>query len=465
MNYYLAIDIGASSGRHILGWIEEGQLKIDEVYRCTNRMVDTGGVWTWDMDALFEEIKTGMKQCKKLGKVPVSVGIDTWAVDFVLLNAQGKRVGPVVAYRDQRTQGMDKRVYEVCDEASLYTRTGIQKQSFNTIYQLMAIKQCEPNLLEEATAILMIPDYFHYLLSGKMVTEYTNATTTQLVNVNTCEWDFELIEKLGYKKDLFQQIVKPGTKLGDLSKGISDEVCYTCQVVVPATHDTASAVVAIPSTEDRPIYISSGTWSLIGTELKEAQCDQESQQMNYTNEGGYNKRFRYLKNIMGLWMIQCVQKELAPDRSFEQICKEAANSTIDSIVDCNDQRFLAPKHMAFEIQQACRETSQRVPETISEVARVVYRSLAKCYQEAFGVLDKCTGYSNKVLHIVGGGANADFLNVLTAQYIGKEVVAGPVEATAIGNLAVQMISSNEIKNLKDARTLVAKSCELRHYRP
>ncbi|MEZ3464683.1 MAG: rhamnulokinase, partial [Lachnospiraceae bacterium] len=300
--YYLAIDIGASSGRHILSHMENGKIVLEEVYRFPNGMEEHEGRKVWDVDGLFEEIKTGMKKCKELGKIPVSVGIDTWAVDFVLLDQNDERIGDAVAYRDERTKNMDEKVYELVAEKELYGRTGIQKQVFNTIYQLMALKTKESEALRTASKLLMIPDYFHFLLTGRAVTEYTNATTTQLVNAQSKEWDEELIRRLGYSVSIFQQIRTPGTVLGSLKEDIAKEIGYTCEVVLPATHDTGSAVAAVPVSEDEEenvLYISSGTWSLMGTELREADCSEESRQHNLTNEGGYQYRFRYLKNIMG----------------------------------------------------------------------------------------------------------------------------------------------------------------------
>ena len=300
MKYYLAVDIGASSGRLILGHREDGRMILEEIHRFGNGMVRKQGHLVWDVDQLFAEIITGMKKCAELGKIPESIGVDTWAVDFVLLDAKDQRLGDAVGYRDHRTQGMDQSVYEVIDEEELYLRTGIQKQPFNTIYQLMAVKEQIPELMEQADALLMIPDYLHFLLSGQKVTEYTNASTTQLLDPQTKDWDWNLIDWLGYKRELFQKICLPGTNLGSLTAEIAAEVGFTCKVVVPATHDTGAAVMAVPAADDQVLYISSGTWSLMGTEVKEAICTAESRQFNFTNEGGYDYRFRYLKNIMGM---------------------------------------------------------------------------------------------------------------------------------------------------------------------
>ena len=320
--YYLAIDIGASSGRHILGHMENGKMILEEIYRFPNGMKKINGEKVWDIDALFENVVTGMKKCKELKKIPVSVGIDTWAVDFVLLDKNDKRIGNAVAYRDDRTKGMDRKVYDIVPEKELYETTGIQKQIFNSIYQLMALKEKKPEYLEKAETFLMIPDYLNFLLSGIKAQEYTNATTTQLVNPLTGDWDRERMKALGYPEKIFLPVSEPGTVIGHLSEQIKEQVGFDCKVVLPATHDTGSAVVAVPGNEEHVAYISSGTWSLMGTELTEANCGTEAMLHNFTNEGGYNRSYRFLKNIMGLWMIQSVKKELAADMSFGEICDQ-----------------------------------------------------------------------------------------------------------------------------------------------
>lgn len=462
--YYLAIDIGASSGRHILAHMEDGKIKLEEIYRFPNGMIEQDGQLVWDINRLFQEIKAGMKKCVTLKKIPVSMGIDTWAVDFVLLDGEGKILGNSVAYRDSRTQGMDKIVYKAVDENKLYEMTGIQKQPFNTIYQLMAVKESKPEYLAKAKKMLMIPDYFHYRLTGKTVTEYTNATTTQLVDPKTKDWNWDLIQLLKYPKNIFQPIRMPGYELGELSEEIQKEVGFNCKVVLPATHDTASAVMAVPSNQEDILYISSGTWSLMGTELKEANCSLESKKYNFTNEGGYDYRFRYLKNIMGLWMIQNVKKEMGENISYGELCEKAAKENISSIVNCNDVRFLAPKSMHKEIQLACKQSGQKVPETLWQVAAVVYQSLAHCYGETIQKIENTTGKVFQQIHVIGGGSLASYLNDLTAKATGKTVYAGPVEATAIGNIAAQMIAAKELGNLQEARACIANSFELSVYK-
>lgn len=463
MKYYLAVDIGASSGRLILGHREDGRMILEEIHRFGNGMVRKQGHLVWDVDQLFAEIITGMKKCAELGKIPESIGVDTWAVDFVLLDAKNQRLGDAVGYRDHRTQGMDQSVYEVIDEEELYLRTGIQKQPFNTIYQLMAVKEQIPELMEQADALLMIPDYLHFLLSGQKVTEYTNASTTQLLDPQTKDWDWDLIDRLGYKRELFQKICLPGTNLGSLTAEIAAEVGFTCKVVVPATHDTGAAVMAVPAADDQVLYISSGTWSLMGTEVKEAICTPESRQYNFTNEGGYDYRFRYLKNIMGMWMINSARNELAPDMSFSGICEGAEKQSILSVVDANSDRFLAPESMSKEVQKACAESGQQVPQGIWETAAVIYNSLAECYAQTAREIEAMTGVVYDCIYIIGGGANAEYLNRLTAHACHKKIYAGPVEATAIGNLSAQMIASGELENLKTARECIYHSFDITEY--
>lgn len=437
---------------------------LEEIYRFPNGMVEKNGHKVWDVDRLFQEILTGMKKCALAGKIPYSMGIDTWAVDFILLDEKDVRIGEAVAYRDKRTEGMDRKVYDIISEEALYQRTGIQKQIFNTIYQLMAVKEQQPWQLEQAKSMLMIPDYFHFLLTGKKVQEYTNATTTQLADPVAKDWDMELIEKIGYPKGIFQTIQKPGYEVGRLSGKIQKEVGFDCKVVLPPTHDTASAVAAVPTQEEHALYISSGTWSLMGTELREADCSKESMLHNMTNEGGYDYRFRYLKNIMGLWMIQSVKKESAPDLGFGEICALASKEAITSFVNVNDARFLAPENMTEEVKKACEESGQQVPQTIGELAAVIYHSLAECYAKTVEEIEALTGITYPKIQIVGGGANAQYLNELTAKYTGKNVCAGPTEATAVGNLAAQMIAAGKLKDLKAARICIAESFEMNIFR-
>ena len=464
--YYLAVDIGASSGRHILGWMEQGRMRLEGVYRFENKMENCGGRLLWNTEKLFTEIVNGMKKCGKLGKIPESMSIDTWAVDYVLLDEKDQLLGDTYGYRDSRTDGMDKLVYQKIPETELYARTGIQKQSFNTIYQLMAVKQQQPELLRRAKTFLMLPDYFQFLLTGKKCSEYTNATSTQLVSPQTKQWDGELLERLGYPKEIFLPLSLPGTPVGNLKEEIQEQVGYDCSVVLCATHDTASAVMAMPETEGEGLYISSGTWSLMGVEQKEALCDEKSRAVNFTNEGGYEYRFRYLKNIMGLWMIQSVRHELGEHYSFAELCDMAeAERAFPARVDVNAACFLAPDNMTEAIQRECGRTGQQIPETPGELAAVIYQSLAECYGQTVYEIEENTGNHYDSIHIIGGGSNAVYLNQLTANATGKTVYAGPAEATAIGNLMAQMLRDGELESLPDARRCVFTSFSVKTFLP
>ena len=461
--YYLAVDIGASSGRHMLASMKDGKMQLEEVYRFPNGMDNKNGTLCWDVRRLITEIKNGLKKCKEIGKIPVSMGIDTWGVDYVLLDKDDNILGDTVGYRDSRTEGMDEKVYEVIPPDDLYARTGIQKQIFNTIYQLMAVKQSHPEYLEQAETILMIPDYFNFLLTGVKKNEYTEATTGQLISPKTSDWDYELIDMLGYNSEMFLPVSMPGTVVGDFTEEVQKEVGFNCTVVLPAAHDTGSAVLAVPTNDDDAVYISSGTWSLMGIERKEADCSMESMKANFTNEGGYDHRFRYLKNIMGLWMIQSVKKEFTEDLSFAEICDMASKETISSVVDCNDDCFLAPESMIEAVRKFCRDTNQQVPETVGEISSVIYNSLAKCYGDTVEEIEAITGKKYSTIYVVGGGSNAGYLNELTAKYTGRKVSAGPSEATAIGNIIVQMLHDGVFANLVEARTCVKESFGVKIY--
>ena len=416
MKYYLAIDIGASSGRHILGWRENGQIQTREIYRFPNGVQQKDGHLVWDMDSLEWQVKKGIDLALESCPEIASLSVDTWGVDYVLLK-DGKPIYPVYAYRDSRTEAVIPKVHEKTPFLELYRRTGCQFQSFNSIYQLY--DDLERGRLEQADNMLMIPEYLLYRLCGVPAREYTNATTMGLVNAQTHEFDTEILEKLGYPKRLFPKLSQPGTVLGSY-KGIT---CMLC-----ATHDTGSAVEGIPMEGNAP-YISSGTWSLLGVKTPKPIADVD----NYSNEGGvgYN---RYQKNIMGMWLVNELKRELCPVMPFPEIVKAAQESSCNLLVDANAPGFLAPKSMkaAFDAATGGRLAS------VGDYFRCAYSSLASSYQDA---LDELEGNTNKYyrrIYIVGGGAKNAFLNRLTEEATGKEVIALPIEATALGNLKVQM---------------------------
>ncbi len=461
--YYLAVDIGASSGRHILcSRDENGRMQLEEIHRFENRLENQDGTLCWNFEKLFKEVKEGLKKCKEAGKIPYSMGIDTWGVDFVLLDKEDRVLGKTVAYRDHRTEGMDKEVAKYISKEELYARTGIQKQIFNTIYQMMAIKNNTPELLEQAESFLMVPDYFHFLLTGKKVNEYTNATTTQLVHAEQKTWDKEMIKELGYPAKLFGELSMPGTMVGPLREEIAKEVGFNLNVVLPPTHDTASAVLAMPTNSQNAIYLSSGTWSLMGIESMDANTSAKSRELNFTNEGGYEFRYRYLKNIMGLWMIQSVRHELGDRHSFAKLCDLArAEEEYEGTLDVNDPSFLTPVSMIGAIYRYCEEHNQEKPDSVGKLAKIIYTSLAKCYGKTVQEIEKVTKRSFDSLYVMGGGSKADYLNELTAKEVSVKVYAGPDEATAIGNLVAQMIAASEFADIWEARKCIFDSFNIR----
>ena len=473
---YLAIDIGASSGRHIIGYVQNGRMELKEIYRFENRLLKRNGHLVWDTKALFKEILTGLKACKEAGMIPQTVGIDTWGVDFVLLDENDRLIGDAVAYRDSRTEGIDKSLSRVVSEHGLYEKTGIQKQPFNTIYQLLSLQKEDPGQLKKAASFLMIPDYFNFLLTGIKKQEYTNATTTNLVNAAKKEWDMELIARLGFPAHLFKPLSVPGETAGEFTEDIAKEVGFSATVILPATHDTGSAFLAVPARDETSVYLSSGTWSLLGVETLKPQTSEEAFSLNFTNEGGAFYRYRFLKNIMGLWIIQSVRRELngtayvegtksrhvaKKEYSFAELSEAAEKCYyFTSKIDVNDERFLSPESMIDEIKGYCREHETQVPETVGELMQCVYTSLADCYVKTIADLSKITRKKITGINIIGGGSQDRYLNRITAKASGLPVYAGPTEGTAIGNLVIQMIHAGIFKDLQAARDCIFKSFDI-----
>ena len=419
MGCYLAVDIGASSGRHIVGWKEGGQIQTKEVYRFPNGVREEKGHLTWDVAELVDHVKQGIAVAKTEFPEIESLSIDTWGVDYVLLKGE-EEVYPVYAYRDSRTEAVIPLVHEKVPFSELYRRTGCQFQPFNTVYQLYDEKV--NGRLEGVTDMLMMPEYLMWKLCGVKAREYTNATTMGMINAQTGEFDLEIVDALGYPRHLFPKLSQPGTVIGDY-EGI--------KVVLCATHDTGSAVEGIPIEGNHP-YISSGTWSLLGVKTPKPITDAGSEKANYSNEGGvgYN---RYQKNIMGMWLVNELQRELCPDMKFSEIVKLAEGSTCDALVDANAPEFFAPKSM-----KAAFDAATGGLESIGDYFRCAYRSLAISYKQAIDELEVNTGVEYEKLYIVGGGAKNAFLNRLTEEATGKKVIALPIEATALGNLKIQM---------------------------
>ncbi len=461
--YSLAVDIGASSGRLILGHLAKGKLNLNEIHRFENKIVKKNEHFCWDIEALFQEIKAGIKKCNQLGIIPDSIGIDTWAVDYVLLDENDNLLTDAVAYRDPRTDGMMEEVFQIIPKEKLYFETGIQFQKFNTIYQLFALKQKSPEVLQKARSFLMIPEYFNFLLTGKKANEYTNATSTQLVNAFTKKWDRELLDKLGINKEMFHEILPPKTVLGTLSKELVEEFGFDMKVVLPATHDTGSAVISVPEVEDT-IYISSGTWSLIGVENRFPICVLQALKYNFTNEGGIDYRYRFLKNIMGLWMIQEVKRNYHDQYSFAELVSLAEiEQDFTSIVNVDDDRFLKPENMVEEIQKYCQETNQSIPQTPGQMAKCVYDSLAESYKQAINEIEEIFEKNFPKINIIGGGCQNEMLNQMIANVTNKEVCAGPIEATAIGNIVAQFMALGDIMTIQEARKTIKDSFEVKTY--
>lgn len=418
--YCLAIDIGASSGRHIVGWGENGQAVTKEVYRFPNGVKEENGHLIWPMEELLAHVRVGIEKARAEFPNIRSLSIDTWGVDYVLLHGD-REVLPCYAYRDSRTASAIDKVHETVPFSELYRHTGIQFQPFNTVYQLY--DDLRRGRLEGVTDFLMVPEYLTYKLSGVKAREYTNATTTGLVSVETGQFDTELIQKLGLPVHLFPRLQQPGTVVGEY-EGI--------RVLLCATHDTASAVEGIPMEGNQP-YISSGTWSLLGVKTPRPLTDAASERANYSNEGGvgYN---RYQKNIMGMWLVNRLKAELCPDADFSEIVEAAERSCLDETVDANARDFLAPDSMKAAFDGALKAK----PRSVGDYFRCAYRSLAESYKTALDELERNTGKTYDKLYIVGGGAKNPFLNRLTEDATGKTVIALPIEATALGNLKIQM---------------------------
>ena len=425
MKAHLAVDIGASSGRHIVGWMENGELRTEEVYRFPNGVLEQDGHLVWDIEALEESVRTGIDEALKRFPKLVSLSVDTWGVDYVLMRGD-EPVRPCFAYRDSRTEAVIDAVHARMPFAELYRRTGIQFQPFNTVYQLCADQA--KGRLEGVTDFLMMPEYLMYRLCGVKSHEYTNATTGGMVSAETGEYDPEIIRALGLPSSLFRPLQQPGAVIGEY-RGLRVMLC--------ATHDTGSAVEGIPMEEDS-LYLSSGTWSLLGVKVPRPLTDEASRAANYSNEGGVGYT-RYQKNIMGMWLANRLRAELCPESPWDEIIAGAEKSTLDALVDANDPIFLAPEKMAAAFDAKL----PRPAACAADYFRCAYRSLAQCYRRAIEEIERNTGKTYASLYIVGGGARNQFLNRLTAEATGKRIIALPIEATALGNLRIQIKSEEE----------------------
>jgi rhamnulokinase len=452
--YFLAVDIGASSGRHILAYIDGGKMCTEEIYRFQNgAKTDEKGRLVWDIERLFSEIVNGLKRAKEVGKIPYSVAVDTWGVDYVLLDEQDKIIDCVYAYRDARTQESSRAVHGILPFETLFEKTGIGFNVFNSVYQLFDDKQ--KGKMDKAASLLMLPDYMHFRLTGVKKQEYTNATTTGMVNAVTHVWDDEILTALNLKKSLFGELTQPGAFVGEFTDEIAAIVGYKAKVFLPATHDTASAVLAAPLEGATP-YISSGTWSLLGVEQPFAHTSNAARGAGYSNEGSVHGQFRLQKNIMGLWMIQQVRHETGDAYSFAELADMAKASPVDIQIDVNDERFLSPKNMTEEIRAAAGRNL-----SLGEIAYVIFDNLARDYQASLEALEAVTGKTYQTLNIIGGGSKNELLNQMTAKYTKKQIITGPTEGTAIGNFMMQMVGAGVLESVQAGRRMIANSFDIK----
>lgn len=469
MKRVLAFDFGASSGRAILGTFDGKKISLEEIHRFSNDPVKVNGTFYWDVLRLFFEIKQGILKAKALGGFDC-IGIDTWGVDFGLLDADGRLLENPVHYRDERNTGMIEKSAEFIDKKRLYDITGIQFMNFNTCFQLLSLKLNRPELLERTKTLLFMPDLLSYFLTGKMCAEYSIATTSQLVDINKREWSEEICRSFGINPDILPKIVKTGTVLGSLS----DEICKELgvnpvPVICVAGHDTQSAVTAVPSKEKDFAFISCGTWSLFGTETETPIVNSESLAFNITNEGGYDYTTAFLKNICGLWLIQESRRQWireGKEYSYAELEKKALEcEPFKCFIDPDAPDFVAMGDIPTRIKDFCRRTGQYVPETVGEVVRCIYESLALKYAYVLGGIEKCTGKKYPHINVVGGGTKDGLLLQMTASSCGIPVYGGPVEATVFGNIAIQLMSLGEIPDIATARKIIAEGENLKKYTP
>ncbi len=466
----LAIDFGASSGRAILGSFDGEKITLEEVHRFTNDPVTVNGTVYWDVLRLFYEIKQGIIKANAAGGFD-SVGIDTWGVDFGLIDSEGKLMENPVHYRDLRTRGLVEDSFNLLPKEKFYNLTGIQFMELNTVFQLYSLKKYRPHMLERAESILFMPDLFAYMLTGEKATEYSIATTSQLVDINTHDWCDEVFDKLGIPKRLMGKISLPGTVI----RKLSDEVKAECgldedkKVISVCGHDTQSAITAVPAEEKDFIFLSSGTWSLFGTELDTPIVNEKSLEMNITNEGGCEGKTGFLKNIIGLWLIQESRRHWGrhgENYSYADLEKLALEAEpFKCFIDPDAPEFTPMGDIPGRVREYCRRTNQYVPETVGEIMRCIYESLAMKYRQTFDKIKGCTGMDYPCIHVIGGGVKDGLLCRMTASSCGVPVKAGPIEATVLGNIAVQLLAQDCVKTVAEARKIIANSESLKIYDP
>ncbi len=462
----LAFDFGASSGRAIIGCFDGDKITLEEVHRFSNDPVSVGGTVYWDVLRLFYEIKQGIIKAKIAGGFD-SIGIDTWGVDFGLIDSEGKLMENPVHYRDARTVGLVDEAFKTMPKEKLYGITGIQFMELNTLFQLISLKKYRPWMLERADKMLFMPDLFGYMLTGKMCAEYSIASTSQLIDLDKRTWSKEILDGFGIKESVFAPLVQPGTVLGELSK----EVCEECgvdpvPVISVCGHDTQSAITSVPCEDGDFAFLSSGTWSLFGTELDKPIVNETSMNINITNEGGFDGSTGFLKNIIGLWLIRRQWKREGKEYSYADLEKLAlAAEPFKCFIDPDTPEFVPHGNIPERVREFCRKTGQYVPETVGEIMRCIYESLAMKYRLTFEKLRECTERDYPVIHVIGGGTKDGLLCQMTANSCDRTVKAGPIEATVMGNVAVQLMSDGSVKNIGQARKIVADSSELKTFEP
>ncbi len=468
---YIGVDLGAESGRVMLGTVAEGKLVLEEMHRFGNGPVEENGTLRWDFDKLLAEIKEGIsKAVKAAGGTAQGIGIDTWGVDFGLVDAEGKLLEKPYNYRDSRTEGMLEKAFEIMGKRPIYDNTGIQFMVLNTVYQLLSMRLSQYAALPKTDKLVMMADLFAYALCGRIVSEYTLASTTQLMDMRTGQWSQAVFEGLDLPMDIMPEIIQPGEIVGKLTGEVAAEIgCERLPVIAIGTHDTASAVAAVPAQNDNWAYLSSGTWSLMGVEISQPIINDKTFEHDFTNEGGVAGTIRLLKNIMGLWLVQECRRQWhreGTDLNYDQITQMAeAAKPFAAFIDVDDTRFLAPGDMPARINEVLTESGQAAITDKGQMIRVVLESLAIKYRSVMEMIESATGTTVEVLHIVGGGIQNELLCRFTADALGKKVITGPIEATASGNILMQALATGQIGSLSELRQIVANSFDLKTYEP
>ncbi len=466
---FFAVDLGATSGRTIVGRLHEGKIEQEELTRFDNNLIETGGHFYWDIFALYNETIKGLKEAARRQLPVCSIGIDTWGVDFVCVGSDGAILRNPLAYRDPHTFGMMEDYFKnAVDKEKVYDITGIQFMNFNSLFQLYTMRKNGDSALENASKILFVPDALSYMLTGKMVCEYTIASTSQMLDPKTKQLDEKLLGSVGLTRDSFGKMVNPATEIGTLTPEVQKMTGLgAVPVVAVAGHDTGSAVAAVPAKDERFAYLSSGTWSLMGIETKDAIINKVSYDRNFTNEGGIEGTTRFLKNICGMWLYERCRKEWtdAPKSHSELIADAMKTAPFQSIINPDDEMFANPSSMVEAIKDYCKATGQHVPEGYAEICRCIFESLALRYRQVFGYLKEMATFPIEVLHIIGGGSLNAHLNQFTANSLGIKVLAGPQEGTAIGNIMLQAKAAGDVKDIWDMRRIIAASIELKSFEP